>query len=63
MMMLKLGHATYNINIVAAKAYGIAVDPSINRQLKPGIVGWVTSMKATDAIYPSMIPKAVHICG
>lgn len=42
--------------------YGIAVDPSINRQLKPGIVGCVTSINATEAIYPSIIPNAVHIC-
>lgn len=40
----------------------MAVEPSINLQLKPGMVGCVTSMKATEAMYPSIIPNAVHIC-
>lgn len=44
------------------ETYGIAVEPSINLQFSPGRLGFDTSINITDAMYPIMIPNAVHIC-
>lgn len=44
------------------ETYGIAVEPSINLQFSPFKLGCDTSINTTDAMYPIIIPNAVHIC-